>query len=425
MNKVLIIALLLLSTTLQATEKGIKFEHGLTWAQIKAKAKKENKYVFVDGYTSWCAPCKMMAQTIFPQQKVGDFFNEKFINVSVQFDVTKNDNADVKLFYKDAKYLATTYKIAAYPTFLFFNPNGELVHTIVGGTNKADEFIAEAKPALDPATQYTHLKKQFTQGKRNPGFLLTLAHSAQQTGDIAFIPVATNAYLSTQKKLLTDENLKLIAAATKKSTDPGFSVLLNNADKVDAVAGKGQSAIIINDIAFKEIALPLLRKNGKKIDNGFMIIYTGDVNKTIDWEMVRARFAAKYPDRADDLIACAKPEYYSWTEDRVQFITAVNGYAAKPKGFDCNRLNGYAWSVFLSSDDIDVLKTAVDWSKVMLADGNEDNVLYLDTYANLLYKSGQKDEAVVTIQKAIKANGQPNETLSKQLDQMQKGEKTW
>ncbi|WP_114941117.1 thioredoxin family protein [Mucilaginibacter endophyticus] len=170
MNKVLIIALLLLSTTLQAAEKGIKFEKGLTWAQIKAKAKKENKYVFVDGFTSWCEPCKIMANEIFPQQKVGDFFNKNFINVSVQFDQTKNDNADVKLFYKDAKYLASTYKIAAYPTFLFFNPSGELVHTVVGGTVKADDFIAKAKSALDPATQYTHLKKQFEQGKRDATF---------------------------------------------------------------------------------------------------------------------------------------------------------------------------------------------------------------------------------------------------------------
>ena len=33
----------------------------LTLAKALEKAKIENKYVFVDCYTSWCGPCKMMA----------------------------------------------------------------------------------------------------------------------------------------------------------------------------------------------------------------------------------------------------------------------------------------------------------------------------------------------------------------------------
>ncbi|QEM12732.1 thioredoxin family protein [Mucilaginibacter rubeus] len=425
MNKVLIIALLLLSTTLQAAEKGIKFEKGLTWAQIKAKAKKENKYVFVDGFTSWCEPCKMMANEIFPQQKVGDFFNKNFINVSVQFDQTKNDNADVRLFYKDAKYLASTYKIAAYPTFLFFNPSGELVHTVVGGTAKADDFIAKAKSALDPATQYTHLKKQFEQGKRDAAFLLTLTHSAQQTGDINFIPVVANAYLRTQKDLLTEENIKLITVATKKSTDPGFAVLLRDADKVDMVAGKGQSAIVVNNIAFDELILPLLRKDGKKVDNGFMYYYTGDIITDVNWDAVKSKIEARYPGRGNDMIVCAKPAYYQWTGDKPQFIAAVNAYAARPSGFDINMLNSYAWSLYLDSDNQDYLKTAADWSKSTLTGGNEENLNYLNTYSCLLYKAGEKEAGIAAFEKLIKINGKENEALNKQLDQMKKGEKIW
>lgn len=425
MNKVLIIALLLLSTTLQAAEKGIKFEHGLTWAQIRAKAKKENKYVFVDGFTSWCVPCKMMAQQIFPQQKVGDFFNKNFINVSVQFDITKNDNADVRLFYKDAKYLASTYKITAYPTFLFFNPDGELVHTIVGGTNKADEFIAKAKPALDPATQYTHLKKQFNQGKRDPAFLLKLVNAAQQTGDFEFIAIAANAYLATQNDLLAEENIKLVAIATKKSTDPGFSVLLQDADKVDAVAGKGQSAIIINNIAFDELILPQLRKDGKRVDNGFMFYYTGDVIKDVNWDIVKSKIEAKYPSQAGDMIICAKPAYYQWSKDKPQFMAAVNAYAAKPKGFDTNMLNSYAWDIYLENNETEYLKTAAEWSKSTLSGSNEENLNYLNTYACLLYKAGEKDAGIAAFEKLIKINGKENEELSKQLDKMKKGEKIW
>ena len=32
------------------------FEKGLSWEQIIEKAKNQIKYIFVDAYTTWCAP---------------------------------------------------------------------------------------------------------------------------------------------------------------------------------------------------------------------------------------------------------------------------------------------------------------------------------------------------------------------------------
>src|SRR5690606_39985336 len=62
-----------------AQEKGIQFEHQTTWEKVKAKAKAENKHIFVDCFTTWCGPCKYMSSTIFPQEKVGYFFNAHFV----------------------------------------------------------------------------------------------------------------------------------------------------------------------------------------------------------------------------------------------------------------------------------------------------------------------------------------------------------
>ena len=87
-----IIAFLMLSFT-AFCQGGVNFEH-ITFDEALAKAKAENKLVFMDCYTSWCGPCKYMSETIFPQEKAGEFFNPKF--VCVKFDMEKGEGPERK-----------------------------------------------------------------------------------------------------------------------------------------------------------------------------------------------------------------------------------------------------------------------------------------------------------------------------------------
>ena len=83
--------------------QGIHFEKGLTWQQVQQKAKAENKYIFVDCYTTWCGPCKMMEAEVYPQKEVGDYFNAHFVNVKLQMDQTNHDAPEVKQWYATIK----------------------------------------------------------------------------------------------------------------------------------------------------------------------------------------------------------------------------------------------------------------------------------------------------------------------------------
>src|SRR5579863_10760388 len=82
--------------------KGIHFEHDLSWSAIQAKAKAENKYIFMDCFTTWCGPCRYMSTAIFPQKAAGDYMNEKFVCVAVQLDTTAKDDDQVKGWYTSA-----------------------------------------------------------------------------------------------------------------------------------------------------------------------------------------------------------------------------------------------------------------------------------------------------------------------------------
>jgi len=105
------------------------------WKALLAKAKKENKLIFLDAYTEWCRPCIMMAKNIFTLNKVADFYNQHFINVSM--DMEKGEGPAI----------GKKYKIGAYPTFLFIDGNGRVVHEN-DGYQEAEPFIKAGETAL-------------------------------------------------------------------------------------------------------------------------------------------------------------------------------------------------------------------------------------------------------------------------------------
>lgn len=104
---------------------GIQFYSG-EWEEIKKFAKQEGKMIFVDCYTEWCGPCKMLAKDVFPLQEVGDTINKYFIGYKV--DMEKGEGLALK----------DEFEVAAFPTLVWTDSKGEVQHKSVG-------FIKEAK----------------------------------------------------------------------------------------------------------------------------------------------------------------------------------------------------------------------------------------------------------------------------------------
>jgi thioredoxin 1 len=107
------------------SENGIKFYKG-TWEQTIVRSKTEHKLIFLDIYASWCGPCKKLAKYTFSNEEVGSFYNQNFINVSL--DGEKGEGA----------ILANKLGITGYPTLLFLNANGEVVKGTMGYHNSKE-----------------------------------------------------------------------------------------------------------------------------------------------------------------------------------------------------------------------------------------------------------------------------------------------
>lgn len=104
-----------------------------SWKETLEQAKKEHKVIFVDLYAVWCAPCKAMAKKVFTEPKVGDFYNKSFINIKLD-----GEKEGAKLYEK--------YNVQSYPTYLFIDGDGKLVHKIEGAVTAA-QFIEEGEKA--------------------------------------------------------------------------------------------------------------------------------------------------------------------------------------------------------------------------------------------------------------------------------------
>ncbi len=135
-TKLVVFAILVLITSFVNAQ--IKFE-SINIDEAVIKAKKENKMIFVDVYASWCRPCIMLDQNVFPDKDIGDYFNKNFISVKIDGETTLG------------KQIMRDYELTAYPSMLFLNTDKEVIRKIVG-YNDAEALLKQGKYAVDPSS---------------------------------------------------------------------------------------------------------------------------------------------------------------------------------------------------------------------------------------------------------------------------------
>ena len=105
-------------------DEGIKFVEP-NWAKALQEAKKQKKMIFIDAYTTWCGPCRMLKQNTFPDKAAGEFFNKHFINIAL--DMEKGDGIA----------FGEKYQIRAYPTLLIMDADLKSTSIAEGYMNPA------------------------------------------------------------------------------------------------------------------------------------------------------------------------------------------------------------------------------------------------------------------------------------------------
>lgn len=84
------------------------------------RAKAAGSPVFIDFYTDWCGPCRVMDRDVFTNGDLAVFFNKHFLNLKI--------NAEKG----EGVALAKRFGITGYPTLLFLDVHGLETKRVVG-----------------------------------------------------------------------------------------------------------------------------------------------------------------------------------------------------------------------------------------------------------------------------------------------------
>lgn len=393
---------IVLPDSLFAQISGIDFKNYKCWSDLVQIAKQQNKFIFVDCFATWCIPCKQM-ERVFVEAGVGEYMNENFEAVKVQFDTTKFDNVEIKNWYNDSHYMDLEYNVQRFPTYLFFSPDGRILDKGVGLLSDSD-FLLLAQRAKDSSSSYFNLVRLFDSGHLSVDLMPRLASIAYNNDDQKLAENAARKYLVGYLDKKGDLDLqdsssvafyKSFLGSILSTKDSVFYWLCKRGRQVDSLIGyQGFSESVINLAIERDLIDPVVFPNGKaalrKPNWGYLTRVTKRMfgRHYSDWNVLAAKIRWSR-------------ERGNWPDVAKYSVEKIDRFGLKIDGINWVFVNNTLYDVvFKHSNSFRDLKKAAIWSS-MIVDLEPNSGSCIDTYANLLYKCGERDSALNWERKAM------------------------
>lgn len=176
----------------------VKFVTGSSFNAIKQRAKAENKLIFIDFFASWCAPCELMDETTFNDERLAAYVDENYIAYKVDVEDFEGYN------------LKQLFNIKALPTFLIFDANGVQ--------------LARHEESMAASRFLQELKKHDT--PKNHGF------KAEATDDDAPVVIATTKTTPVNESPRPKAPVRVPMPPVRKPVAPAAIVAASNKEEV-------------------------------------------------------------------------------------------------------------------------------------------------------------------------------------------------
>ena len=341
----------------------------ISWEDALAESGQTNKPIFLYGYSQECEPCLLLEEYTFEDEEVANYFNDQFINLPMDMEE-----------YPGIE-LAEVYDVILYPTMLFFDGDGNIIHRGCGSMN-AKEFLELGKAVFTDAalSKYDSL---FKAGERDLNSLMEYIDLQEEVCLDAEGFVQKMMDEIPEKELLTDHAFTLIENYQWNIFSREFQYLLENKR-------------LFEDSIDQE-------RVHNKLYNTFLAQYeeifeSEDVQlfalRALRNEMQPLKFSG-----ADTLAVMINLYYYELMEDWESFSDNAIEWVGMSGTLDSEELDDLAWKFYLYVDNKRKLEIAANWAKQSV--DVEPTPSAIDTYASLLFKLGDKKTAIELEKQAI------------------------
>ncbi|MDT8308448.1 MAG: hypothetical protein RQ866_02895, partial [Bacteroidales bacterium] len=310
----------------------------------------------------------------------GDFYNANFINAKI--DMEKGEGPDI----------AAKYVVRAYPSYLFLNPKGNIVHRGIGSMDP-EQFVVLGKIALDPQRNFAAIRSKYEADPSNADLVLLYCNELKKVYDNTYVAVAENYLNKLDESALLDRKNWMIMEGFVESLDSkSFLFLIKNQKKYEKNFGKEKvnkkiDAVVEAEVykAFRAKDVDLLKTVAEKIKS--MHLPNNDYYQAL----ISLRISTINQD---------------WNSYGESFIAMVS----HNPDLDANTINSYAWNCYKFINDVSLLeKVAQIIGKTV---DKHDYYALHDTYASLLYKAKKYEKALEEANKAIALARENNEDFS-------------
>jgi len=383
----LITVLFSISFTLTGLAQGIEFNNG-NWEAIKAAAKAQNKVIWVDFYTDWCAPCKFMAQTIFPLKDVGEFYNKNFI--CVEINAEKGEGIALK----------EKYAVAGYPTMIYTNANEEIVYRTTGSTS-AGEFIDQGRLALKaPSGDLSDLKAKYQANQLSNEELYNyyLRLKAQQGLTKETNEVFDKYFASAAN--VSNEMFQIFLTSVSSSRSAAFAYLEKHREEFSKLVGREKV-----DDYIKKILVHDVQYDKYKSDN--------------EYQAAKDNLKTKINLSDQELLKMDGSHYYE-AKDEARYMIVSSKLAKKylypaEDHFSLSNMIGGSLRFKLNNENLLIVKS---WAEHALA--FKDNALNNASLAIVYKNLKDKEQALKYINKALEDCKRDNETYGSRIEMFKK-----
>ncbi|WP_167017339.1 glycoside hydrolase family 2 protein [Chitinophaga sp. Cy-1792] len=256
----------------------------------------------------------------------------------------------------------------------------------------------------DDDSRYNAYINDFKNGKKDSAFVRRMILMSMRQKDNTNANLLTDQYIKSLKAPTSTDNLRFIANAAMVPGNPGYAYLMENRSKLS-----GSAADMLSGLTKKKIEAEYITPALPNITSA-------------KWDEISAAVAKEYGSKMGTFVDGRALLYYWQHKDWPLFGKYYRKYYEANLEHSEYHINNITWEVFVNCKDEDLLKFATTVAKfnVEQRDSSQES---MDTYANLLYRTGNKDEAIKWERKAVAVSG--NKELVETLRKMEAGQPTW